>query len=800
MPGVNKFKMILTPGYSYGRRCIARMVWVSALAAAVLLPPEALALEAGAAKLDVTPTYPVPLDGKWERWGSESTEVHDPIWARALYLDDGETQVVLVTVDLWRISPELRSRVLELAPIEVPREHVILVATHTHNGPGGMFPGLPHRFLSGAFLPGLVEQTARGIVDTMRAAYESKRRAAIGYGTGKQDVLSGNRSKTDGPVEQQIGVLRVDDADGNIIAVLANFAAQPDIAFSASKLALSAGYPGAYYKELEGLASEGCIAFFLYGAGGDQRAGNPESVSGWAQVESIGRLLAIRAKGIANEIECGEAALRFAFSAPELPMSIATAFMPTTTILQTLEIGGVAVTFVPGDPVAAVGRLLRDQATALGYDAHFTVGAANSFLSYVTTAAEFASDSPESRFSFYGPQFARWLEEESAVLLERGSPSEPAAALEPAPVRPLDGGLYLLLRGDAHSLGVQRGLRFQEDLQVRYQERVQGADLPETLLLKEGPWAYWPSLFDSNTLGLPRLAAESRRMLAGFPPDAVQEIAGLAQGAKMPFDAVWLLQHAGYLGSQESPRDLSTGIAVRGDRAGADGLIVGCTLDWAEAETPVIAEVRPSAGHAFVHIGFTWTTGTFAGMNDAGLVLALLRRAARNPVDWNAPPVEAILRGLLQSQDSYDGALRALRGSSLPKGTVLLVAGIGEADGQAAVFEPGAEAELRPAGDTGLLLGARLDPEGPQDSASSRYRRAETLLAGERIIGPPELGRLLLDTEAASTEGAPLWNEHTRHAVIFLPKSRSVAIAFPSMQGGPGAYTELVLKQGVSNE
>ena len=57
--------------------------------------------------------------------------VHDPLQARALVLDDGETCLALVALDLIRLNP---GRLPELVRAQGV-DHVLLVATHTHGGP-----------------------------------------------------------------------------------------------------------------------------------------------------------------------------------------------------------------------------------------------------------------------------------------------------------------------------------------------------------------------------------------------------------------------------------------------------------------------------------------------------------------------------------------------------------------------------------------------------------------------------------------------------------------------------------------
>ena len=55
-------------------------------------------LRAGAAKIDITPSMGVSLDGSISKNGP-ATSVHDRLHARALVLEDGTSKIAIVVVD-----------------------------------------------------------------------------------------------------------------------------------------------------------------------------------------------------------------------------------------------------------------------------------------------------------------------------------------------------------------------------------------------------------------------------------------------------------------------------------------------------------------------------------------------------------------------------------------------------------------------------------------------------------------------------------------------------------------------------
>ncbi|MBI2435306.1 MAG: neutral/alkaline non-lysosomal ceramidase N-terminal domain-containing protein [Candidatus Hydrogenedentes bacterium] len=770
----------------------------------LLVDPPGAALEAGTAKVEITPPVGTPLNGFGDRLGRSSLAVHDPLWARALYLTDGETQVALVNTDLCMINRELRDRVLELTPTGIPRENIILTATHTHNGPGAMHRYLPLRIVSGGFNPEILEATARSISQAVRTALENKRRAAIGYGVGKQQVLSQNRRHPGGPIDEQIGVLRVDDADGNALALVANLAAHPTSVPDSDHYSISADYPGFYYDELERLSSPGCVAMLLNGAEGDQTIGNPENQEGWARTESVGKLLAVRVKGIANQIACTDAKLRVNSAQPTLPPTIAATFQPNTVLLQTLEIDDLLLTFFPGEPTVEIGLALRQQALARGYAAQFSVGLANDYLMYFVPQPRFVEKTYEAAMNYYGPRIAEWFYTEFGKLMSRPGPeTQSLPAVAAAQVEELEGGMRITLAGTPREIGLQRGLAFAEDFKARYQARVTGALISPDLLPEGSLWKLWPNFLDPAPVAVPTLAMAARPLLQGVPTSLFDEIEGMAEGAQMPFDALWLLQQAVDF-KQRKERSalfdtpLCTMFAVTGDRAGAEGLLLARNLDWPEPETPVIVEVRPRGGHRLVQAGFTWNTGVYTGMNDAGLVLMLERAKPLGDPSMTGPPIELVARQVLQETGSFAEALAQLRAHTHLRGYTVLLAGNEAGEPMAAVLEFGNRIVTRsPEGN--LLFGVAPQSDAADNAAAARYGRLGELLAAEQIVGRREMEEILRDTAGSEELLHAIWNADSRYSVIMEPQKRTLHVAFRSAQGVSGAYTSATLKSATDS-
>ncbi len=770
----------------------------------------AFAMEAGAAKVDISPPLGTPLNGYLERWGRGALSVHDPIWARSLYLDDGQTAVFLVSADLCVINRELRDKVIELAGKTAPGAHIILTATHNHNGPGGMVKGLLFRSISGRYMPEMLDAEAQGIADAIAKSYASRKRAVVGFGAISQNDLSVNRMESGGPIDPQIGILRVEDADGAPIAIATNFAAHPTTIGKEDGLSISADFPGYYYQTLEALAT-GCVALYLNGAVGDQSCANPENKEGWERTESIGRLLAQRVSVAAEHIICGETPLHYASAERALPPTLASSFLPASTFLSVLEIGDVAFMFTPGEPCAEIGSRLRLEAFALGYTAQCTVGLAEDHCMYFVPQANYARLSYESAMSFYGPGMDEWLSEGFAGLLSRGKPADKPAPPAAAPRE--DASMYFVrLSGAPYAMGYQRGAAFKRAIGEAFQQLIVGPCDTGALIPDTGWWKQAPGFINVTPMALPRLGIGARPMLAGLPAPLFDDMRGMADGAGIAFDAAWLLQCAPVLAEQANVAELyrsqfCTVFATVGDRAGADDLLVGRNFDGMPGAPIVVYEMQPDAGRRYFEVGFPWSAGAYSGMNDAGVVVCAERTPELGAPSLDGPPVDLLLRQVLEQSATLNDALAILNAAAYLRGYHILVGALepgGAASSGASATAKGSAvpatgakacvAECGPNGkiirqpDDGMLLGQLPSALEPGSEAAVRYAHAEQLLRTKRIAAAEAMREFLQNAEGPEGGRARIYNGDTRYSVVFEPREGRISVACPRPDGSPGAY------------
>lgn len=232
------------------------------------------AWQAGAAKVDITPTNPIMLSGYAARGQEEVEQTIQPLYARALCLQwQDEPPLVLITVDNCGIPAVLSdqvSRTLE-EKFQVPRKRIAICATHTHYAPmlSGVLENLPAEPIDPekrATIERYTRELAEHLVQVASEAIESKQEASIRFGIGSAGFAA-NRRTPGGPTDHQLPVLQVVDPEDRPLAIVTGYACHcTTIGQTPAFIGDWAGY-AAQYLERQYL---GCTALVLIGCGGDQ--------------------------------------------------------------------------------------------------------------------------------------------------------------------------------------------------------------------------------------------------------------------------------------------------------------------------------------------------------------------------------------------------------------------------------------------------------------------------------------------------------------------------------------------------
>ena len=149
-----------------------------------------------------------------------------------------------------------------------------------------------------------------------------------------------------------------------------------------------------------------------------------------------------------------------------------------------------------------------------------------------------------------------------------------------------------------------------------------------------------------------------------------------------------------------------------------------------------------------------------------------------------------MLREALLAAGSLEEAIEVIVGYDALRGYHVLVA---DPEGRrAAVLELDGEVRVREP-EEGLLFGTLPDTPGLDVSIAARYKRVQDLSVNERILAVAELQVILGDAERRQPAQGRIFNDSTRHAVVFEPAARRMHIAFPNADGSLGEYETISL-------
>lgn len=272
-------------------------------------------LRAGAAKVDITDRGAGP--------------VNDPLYVKALVVSNGETTVALVTVDavaIGEIGP-IKNDYLQNVRVALQQElrldptHLLVNASHCHGR--------------------VCQDVDRRTVQAVREAAANLVPVRVAVGVGKEDRVSENRRlrlkngrEADvrrayplppddavagvGPIDPEIGLLRLDRTDGSTLAVVYNFACHPIQGVpGGGNTADLVGYASRVLEEAFG---NGCLALFLQGCAGDINPVRYKDVTQPHDAEPLGNLLGLSALRAAKRLTPRDAdALTVVHETIELP-------------------------------------------------------------------------------------------------------------------------------------------------------------------------------------------------------------------------------------------------------------------------------------------------------------------------------------------------------------------------------------------------------------------------------------------------------------------------------------------------
>ncbi|MAX39411.1 MAG: hypothetical protein CME33_22965 [Gimesia sp.] len=243
--------------------------------------------KAGAASAKITPEKPLRMAGyAGRKEPAEGTE--QDLFAKALAVEDSKgNRAVFLTLDLIGVTEQLRADVTTQVQeqYQLSPQSLLMNASHTHCGPAY------GREEAKEYYDVLVST----LVKTIGAALEKMQPARLSWSAARCSVAMNRRTPTatgyrnhpnpDGRVDHQVPVLRVDDAEGELQAVIFGYACHNTTMGFRKWLGDYAGFAQEYFEK----DHPGVTALFMMGCGGDQ---NPYPRSELHYAHKHGRSLA----------------------------------------------------------------------------------------------------------------------------------------------------------------------------------------------------------------------------------------------------------------------------------------------------------------------------------------------------------------------------------------------------------------------------------------------------------------------------------------------------------------------------
>ena len=263
-------------------------------------------LEAGVSRVDITRgdtgTGTGPPGGDPLYANIDAQRTHDPLYVKALVVRQGGTVAVIITVDAVALAEigtlgndfvgNVRARLHET--LGIPPHCVLFNASHCH----------------GLVCADVEDRAVQAVTD----AWSAMEPVRPGCGAGREDRIMENRrlrlkdgSEADvrhayslppddelldiGPVDPEIGVLRLDRRDGSVLAVLFNFACHPIQGVPGK--GNTADITGFACRVIEEGLGHGTTALFLQGCAGDVNPAGYKTVDQPRDAEPLGHLLGL---------------------------------------------------------------------------------------------------------------------------------------------------------------------------------------------------------------------------------------------------------------------------------------------------------------------------------------------------------------------------------------------------------------------------------------------------------------------------------------------------------------------------
>lgn len=390
-----------------------RAITIAVLYVTVLSsPPCQGALQVGTAMKVITPDPLLPISGGMGPT-EPATKKHGELTVRAIVVDSGEVVMGIVSIDALGFPAALGDRVRAQIK-EIPGNHLMIGATHTHSAPD--FYAFPDG--QGGHTGDLkyIDHVCQQMVAVIREAYTARRPSRLRANSGVVEGKIAFNYYAPDLYDRRAGVVQFIGQDDRAIATLVNYAVHPEV-LGPSQGIVSPDMIGPLCERIE--QRVGGLAMFMNGAQGgmvtadnrdldhirDPLRGYWEGIGTWAECQRIGHLLAdeslrlleqsapiedpalsILARKVRFPVESDALWAVVKHSPLNYPHRDEDRSVSTTLNLVTL--GNVQIATIPGEALPNIGFYLKRKMSG---EHNLLFGLTNDAFGYILTEVDFAS-------------------------------------------------------------------------------------------------------------------------------------------------------------------------------------------------------------------------------------------------------------------------------------------------------------------------------------------------------------------------------------------------------------------------
>ena len=263
-------------------------------------------LKAGMSRADITPPLGLELAG-YPHYPRNNTGFHDPLYAACMYLNNGEQEIALVTLDLLFFSKKHVAVARRLAKEKcgISEQNIMISCSHTHSGPWASGRLDIESLEAGKEQPkDYVDTLISTIADIICEAKSNSFDAYFTSGTaicGAESGIGGNRRIPGGPHDPLVSVMAVKDGTDVVRGMMVNYTLHPTFIHEWSNVC-TADYPCYLKMQLEEM-EPGALVGFAQGASGNQSSRYYRQGESYDEAERVGRTLGKAAHTVLEKAE-----------------------------------------------------------------------------------------------------------------------------------------------------------------------------------------------------------------------------------------------------------------------------------------------------------------------------------------------------------------------------------------------------------------------------------------------------------------------------------------------------------------